>query len=283
MFEKRKRRRDGRKTQTRLMAQPHSTIVGELHELEDAERLVYSPRQAAEVLGLGVSTIDCRIVPAAGTVKAPRGLHLIPVAELRRFTEGHLEPASGGDASPNREGGGPVVLPRPEDRNRLECARSRAPRDRPRTQSEPELHPRCTTVVSLHGTSRSAPNRRRANGDSELAWEGECSQVRETGTSPAEHIANSLAATDTSVNYTGGAAMTELGGRLYHQSLHHHGQGTLRPALLASDAKLRFAGDWSTLPQSQDDQFADSLGTPGANEPAATGSSAQHRRHWERQ
>jgi hypothetical protein len=126
MSGKRKRRRDRRKSQTGVASQPRSSGGSELQEAEESERLAYTRKQAAEALGVSISTIDRRVVPAVRTVKTPWGQRLIPVAELRRFIQEHLEPARSGNASPNREGGRPVVLPRAvSDRIRLEYARGR--------------------------------------------------------------------------------------------------------------------------------------------------------------
>src|SRR5919109_3113348 len=65
---------------------------GELQEVDQPNRLAYSRKQAAEALGVSISTIDRRLVPAVNTVKTPWGQRLIPVAELERFLREHLEP-----------------------------------------------------------------------------------------------------------------------------------------------------------------------------------------------
>ena len=72
------------------------------------ERLTYSRRQAAEALGVSISTIDRRVVPAIDTVKTPWGQRLIPVGELERFVREHLE---AGRAPVARRSAGPVSLP----------------------------------------------------------------------------------------------------------------------------------------------------------------------------
>lgn len=96
----------------------------ELQEVDEPNRLAYSRRQAAEALGLSISTIDRRVVPAVSTVKTPWGQRLIPVTELERFLREHLEPPRepGEGGTPGR----PPSLPRPVvDRIRLEYARGR--------------------------------------------------------------------------------------------------------------------------------------------------------------
>jgi hypothetical protein len=121
---KRKRRRERRRRQTTTA--PRRAVRGELREVVESERLAYTRKQAAEALGVSISTIDRRVVPAVRTVKTPWGQRLIPVAELRSFIDEHLEPARGSSASSNRGGGRPVLLPRSvADRIRLEYARGR--------------------------------------------------------------------------------------------------------------------------------------------------------------
>lgn len=123
MSAKRKRRRDRklrhqRRTEPKLIWAP----PGELREVVEAERLAYSRKQAAEALGVSISTIDRRIVPLLYTVKTPWGQRLIPVAELERLLREHLEPPH----EPGEHGtaGRPPTLPRRVvERIRLEYAR----------------------------------------------------------------------------------------------------------------------------------------------------------------
>jgi DNA-directed RNA polymerase specialized sigma24 family protein len=44
-----------------------------LQEVGEVDRLAYSRRQAAEALGVSVSTIDRRLVPSVQTVETPWG------------------------------------------------------------------------------------------------------------------------------------------------------------------------------------------------------------------
>jgi hypothetical protein len=97
---------------------------GELQEVVEAERLAYTRRQAAEALGVSISTIDRRLVPSVSTVKTPWGQRLIPIAELERFLREHLRPPR----EPGERGapGRPPSLPRRVvERIRLEYARGR--------------------------------------------------------------------------------------------------------------------------------------------------------------
>ena len=54
---------------------------------ERVERLTYTRRQAAEALGVSVSTIDRRVVPVLRTIRNEWGMRLIPVSELTRYLE----------------------------------------------------------------------------------------------------------------------------------------------------------------------------------------------------
>ncbi|MGH2781597.1 MAG: recombinase family protein [Gaiellaceae bacterium] len=95
-----------------------------MREVDRVDRLAYSRKQAAEALGVSISTIDRRIVPAVRTVKTPWGQRLIPVAELQRFIREHLQPAQG-RVSGRAAGRPPVLPPSVVDRIRLEYARGR--------------------------------------------------------------------------------------------------------------------------------------------------------------
>lgn len=95
-----------------------------LREVGMVERLAYTRRQAAEALGVSISTIDRRIVPAIDTVKLPWGQRLIPADELERFLRNHLAPARARQA--RRPAGRPPTLPASVvERIRLEYARGR--------------------------------------------------------------------------------------------------------------------------------------------------------------
>lgn len=123
MSRRRKRRRERRHQERKPQVSwaPHTG----LHELRDVERLAYSRKQAAEALGVSISTIDRRLVPAVNTVKTPWGQRLIPVVELERFVREHLEPAR--DRPSRRPAGRPPTLPQGVvDRIRLEYARGQS-------------------------------------------------------------------------------------------------------------------------------------------------------------
>jgi Recombinase len=123
MSRRRKRRRE-RRHQERKPQVSWAQHTG-LHEVSDVERLAYSRKQAAEALGVSISTIDRRLVPAVNTVKTPWGQRLIPVVELERFVREHLKPAR--DRPSRRPAGRPPTLPQGVvDRIRLEHARGRS-------------------------------------------------------------------------------------------------------------------------------------------------------------
>jgi hypothetical protein len=122
---RRKKRRE-RKLVRQRRGEPKRTWspAGELQEVEEPSRLAYSRQQAAEVLGVSLSTIDRRLVQSVHTVKTPWGQRLIPVAELERFLREHLEPPPG--ARERDSAGRPPLLPRRVvERIRLEYARGR--------------------------------------------------------------------------------------------------------------------------------------------------------------
>jgi hypothetical protein len=125
MSTRRKRRRErGRRRQP--AAPPHASArTDALYTVATVERLAYSRRQAAEALGLRISTIDRHVVPAIDTVKTPWGQRLIPVAELQRFLREHRDRAR--PAATRRRAGRPPMLPTAVvERVRLEHAQSRS-------------------------------------------------------------------------------------------------------------------------------------------------------------
>jgi hypothetical protein len=121
----RRRRKRERRYQRELAPSRSAPVrTDELHEASTVERLAYSRRQAAEALGVSISTIDRRVVPLIDTVKTPWGQRLIPATELERLLREHLEPGRPRPAP--RPAGRPAVLPAAVvDRIRLEYARGR--------------------------------------------------------------------------------------------------------------------------------------------------------------
>jgi Recombinase len=96
----------------------------QLGQADGVERLAYTRRQAAEALGVSISTIDRYVVPIIETIKTPWGQRLIPADELDRLLRKYREPARGRPAP--RPAGRRPVLPRSVvERIRLEYARGR--------------------------------------------------------------------------------------------------------------------------------------------------------------
>lgn len=100
----RQRRRERKRDRHRIATTPAS----EFWQVEEARPLTYTRQQAAEALGVSISTVDRRVVPSIQTVKAPWGQRLIPVSELERFVQDHLETRK---RAPRRPAGRPTTLP----------------------------------------------------------------------------------------------------------------------------------------------------------------------------
>jgi hypothetical protein len=109
MSVRRKRRRELARRHQIAPPRSASLHASRLREASAVEQLAYSRRQAAEALGVSISTIDRRVVPTIASVKTPWGQRLIPVDELERFLREHLEPAR--PAAAPRPAGRPPSLP----------------------------------------------------------------------------------------------------------------------------------------------------------------------------
>ena len=121
MSVRRKRRRE-RARRHPVAVPPPAGRPDRFREVAAVERLAYSRRQAAEALGVSISTIDRRVVPTIDTVKTPWGQRLIPVDELERFLHENLE-AARPRAAPRRAGRPPTLPPAVVDRIRVDYAR----------------------------------------------------------------------------------------------------------------------------------------------------------------
>jgi DNA invertase Pin-like site-specific DNA recombinase len=86
--------RPGRRKQSVLYARPADRV----------ELLTYTRRQAAEALGVSLSTIDRRVVPAIDTFFNDWGMRLIPVDELKRYVAERTAPARARQRPPGRPG-----------------------------------------------------------------------------------------------------------------------------------------------------------------------------------
>jgi hypothetical protein len=134
----RRKRRKPRPRQQRAEPKRAWAPPGELHEVDETSRVAYTRKQAAEALGVSISTIDRRVVPSIRTVKTPWGQRLIPARELERFLHKHVEPPR--PARQRGAGGRPPSLPKAVvDRVRLEYARGRSLADIARAFNDEEI------------------------------------------------------------------------------------------------------------------------------------------------
>jgi hypothetical protein len=109
MSASRKRRRERKRRHQNVRTERSEARGDELLRAGQVKRLAYSRRQAAQALGVSISTIDRRLVPAVDTVKLPWRQRLIPVDELERFLRERIEP--GRTHPPPRPAGRPPSLP----------------------------------------------------------------------------------------------------------------------------------------------------------------------------
>jgi hypothetical protein len=70
---RRKRRHQRRPRQHRGETKGTWAPPGELQEADETSRLAYGRKQAAQALGVSISTIDRRVVQSISTVQTPRG------------------------------------------------------------------------------------------------------------------------------------------------------------------------------------------------------------------
>jgi Recombinase len=161
MSVRRKRRRE--RARRHQIAPPRSASLhaSRLREASSVERLAYSRRQAAEALGVSISTIDRKIVPAIATVKTPWGQRLIPVDELERFLGEHLVLAR--PQATSRPAGRPPSLPQhvvervqleyAEGRGLAEIARGLTADDKPTAHGGRRWWPSTVRAVLLRASS----------------------------------------------------------------------------------------------------------------------------------
>jgi hypothetical protein len=93
-------------TATRHEPQPSAVVA---RPAERVVRLTYTRRQAAEALGVSLSTIDRRVVPVLRTFLNDWGMRLIPVDELERYVAEHTQ-AAREELRPRRRGGRPRTV-----------------------------------------------------------------------------------------------------------------------------------------------------------------------------
>jgi hypothetical protein len=93
-----------------------------LVEAEEVRRLAYSRRQAAEALGVSLSTLDRRVVPVIDTVLTEWGTRLIPVSELERYLAERIQRAQRPSVAAKHSGRRPGVNAELVERIRAEHA-----------------------------------------------------------------------------------------------------------------------------------------------------------------
>ena len=94
-------RRERRAKQRRQRQAPAAdSSVPDLRIAGSVTRLAYTRRQAAEALGLSLTTLDRRVIPLIDTIKTPWGARLIPVDELERLLNADREPARQAEPKP---------------------------------------------------------------------------------------------------------------------------------------------------------------------------------------
>ena len=91
--QRRQAKKDRRRASPLPMARTRPPEVMYARPAERVERLTYTRRQAAEALGVSLSTIDRRVVPVLDTFFNDQGMRLIPVDELKRYVAEHTRAA----------------------------------------------------------------------------------------------------------------------------------------------------------------------------------------------
>jgi hypothetical protein len=132
MASRRKRRKDEKERRQAATARVASApdrdapILSRTWPTDRVERLTYTRRQAAEALGVSVSTIDRRVVPAVNTVRNEWGMRLIPVVELERYLAERAQLARSAVRPPRQSGRKPGLSAEVAGRIRQEHAAGRS-------------------------------------------------------------------------------------------------------------------------------------------------------------
>lgn len=124
------RRRQRRRTQKAQRQTPlASTPAAERAVVLEAtriERLAYTRSQAAEALGISISTFNRRVLPLIETFQMPWGTRLIPVDELERILAERRQAARAASRTPGRPGRKPNLPQEVVTRIREERAAGRS-------------------------------------------------------------------------------------------------------------------------------------------------------------
>lgn len=119
---KRRERHHRELSRERPASAPKSQVVLYARPAARVERLTYTRRQAAEALGVSLSTIDRRVVPVLDTFFNEWGMRLIPVDELKRYVAENVRPARAREKPRRHPGRRPTVSPDVVARIRAEHA-----------------------------------------------------------------------------------------------------------------------------------------------------------------
>ena len=109
MARRRRRRRIGTQQPPRAERAVSAPRSSPVVQAAGFERLAYSCRQAAESLGISVSTFNRRVLPLIETVRMPSGTLLVPVDELERILAERRQPVPATAQPPGRPGRRPNV------------------------------------------------------------------------------------------------------------------------------------------------------------------------------
>ena len=130
MMANRRQRRQAKKNRRRALPPPavrtRPPEVIYARPAERVERLTYTRRQAAEALGVSLSTIDRRVVPVLDTFFNAQGMRLIPVDELKRYIAENKRAARAAIRPRQRPGRRPNVRSDVVARIRKEYAEARS-------------------------------------------------------------------------------------------------------------------------------------------------------------
>lgn len=107
--QRRRAKKDRRRTLPSPLVRTRPPEVYFARPADRVERLTYTRRQAAEALGVSLSTIDRRVVPVLDTFFNDQGMRLIPVDELKRYVAENTK-AARRNMSARRRPGRPRTL-----------------------------------------------------------------------------------------------------------------------------------------------------------------------------
>lgn len=127
---RRRQRRKGEKERrhAHVPSRPSTpqALGADIRLADRVERLAYTRKQAAEALGVSLTTLDRRVVPAITTIQTEWGGRLIPVTELERYLAERRQETRAERKRPVRPGRKPGLPPEVVARIRDEHARGKS-------------------------------------------------------------------------------------------------------------------------------------------------------------